>query len=155
MIRSTWEGNPPAEVSPLQNETFDELGEISYSFYNGLVSEAIQPGEVILGYIHQPELRKRWMKIFYRKVFPQTVIARTNQQIILLQEDMKFKAHHEWIFTFIPLYRISRIDREGFRDWMKITVHLLPERCREKIEIVLDLQVARRLDDIYRSRTGV
>ena len=91
LIRSTWEGNPPAEASPLQNETFDELGEISYSFYNGLVSEAIQPGEVILGYIHQPELRNRSMKIFYRKIFGQTVIARTNQQIILLQEDLKFE----------------------------------------------------------------
>ena len=154
LICSTWGNNQPGEASPLHNETFDELSTISYSFYNGLVSEAIQPGEMILGYIHQSELRKQWMKIFYRKVFPQTVITRTDQQIILLQEDLKFRTHHEWIFTFIPLYRISRIDREEFQDWMKITIHLLPEFSQEKIELLLDFQHARKLDDIYHDRTN-
>ena len=154
LIRSTWGNNPPGEASPLQNETFDELSRISYSFYNGLVNEAIQPDEMVLGYIHQPELRKHWMKIFYRKVFPQTVITRTDQQIILLQEDLKFRTHHEWIFTFIPLYRISRIDREEFQDWMKITIQLLPECSREKIELLLDFQSARKLDGIYQGITS-
>jgi hypothetical protein len=154
LIRSTWQSNQPGEANYHQNETFDELKTISYSFYNGLVNEAIQPGEMILGYIHQAELRKQWMKIFYRKVFPQTVITRTDQQIILLQEDLKFRTHHEWIFTFIPLYRISRIDREEFQDMMKITIHLLPEFSQEKMELLLDFQSARKLDDICQGMTN-
>ena len=154
LIRSTWESNRPVEASQIENIPFDELNTISFSFYNGLVNEAIQPGEMIVDYLHQPELRKQWMKIFYRKVVPQTVITRTNQQIILLQEDLKFKTHHEWIFTFIPLYRISRIDREAFQDWMKITIHLLPECSQKKIDLLLDLQRAQKLDDICRDITN-
>ena len=112
------------------------------------MNEAIQSGETILGYLHQPELRMPWMKVFHRKVYPQTVIARTNQQIILLQEDLKYKTHHEWIFTFIPIYRIARIDREELPDWMKITIHLAPESMEEKIEILLDFHNARKLFEI-------
>ena len=100
-----------------------------------------------------PNLVRQWLKVFRRKVFPQTVIARTDQQIILLQEDLKYKTHHEWIFTFIPLYRISRFDREELPDWTKITIHLLPECTGQKIELLLNSRNARKLLAICQDKT--
>jgi hypothetical protein len=113
------------------------LGSISFSFYNGLDNESIQLDERVLGYIYQPEIREPWLKIFYKKLFPQTVVALTDQQLILLQQDLKLHEHHEWIFTFIPLYRIASIKQAEYKKWQKVSVHLLSGSQQQDIEVIL------------------
>ena len=137
-IRQTW--NPPKtngeNLSP--ESTFDDFIHTSYSFYNGIMLEAKQPDEVIRGFAYQPELRGRWMKIFKTSIYPRTLLVLTNQQIILLQEDLNYKAHHEWIFTFIPIHRISAIDINSYKEWQEVALRLIPEMKGLDISLLVE-----------------
>ena len=154
LIRKTWQKNSRNTANHPQDASFGMFEYISYSFYNGLTIEAIQPDEKVLGYVYQPEIRKPLLKVFYRKVFPQFVLALTDRQLILLQQDLKFKTHHEWIFTFIPLYRVQPLDLEAFEEWMKLTIHLLPESIQQKLEILLDAQNAEKWNHTWKGVFG-
>lgn len=149
LLRKTWVEKPTSNTSFQPDSTFSSFVNTSFSFYNGLKGEAIQPGESVLGHVYQPELREPVLKVFQRKVFPQTVLAVTNHQLILLQQDLKSKTHHEWIFTFVPGYRISQFSTEGKRDWQKIIFHLAPEFADQNIEILLEAQNSQKFLTIW------
>jgi hypothetical protein len=53
-----------------------------------------------------------------------------------LQQDLKYKKHHEWIFTFIPRYRISHQEYGVENGWGKTTLHLDPDQGRENIVLL-------------------
>jgi len=138
LMRKTWQKNPAALAQRPEDATFSEFVATSYSFYNGLKNEAIQPDERILGYVYQPEIHRPFLKSFYRKVFPKTALALTDQQLILLQEDLALPSHHEWIFTFIPLYRIASIQPSEIKAWQKISIHLNGGAQAQVIDLILE-----------------
>lgn len=148
LIRKTWRLNKPEFADAPLDRSFDDLENISYSFYNGLRIEALQAEEKVLGYVYQLEIRVPWLKVFHRSLSPQTVIAVTNQQIILLQQDLKLKTHHEWIITFCPLYRVVEVKNEAFKQWQKITFHLLPFD-QPHIEVIVGTKNAQKWSKIW------
>jgi hypothetical protein len=75
LIRKTWQKNPATLAQRPEDATFSKFVSTSYSFYNGLKNEAIQPDERILGYVYQAEIHQPFLKNFYRRLFPQTVLA--------------------------------------------------------------------------------
>jgi hypothetical protein len=137
LLRGTWTKNLISQEPPNEDKTFKNFITTSFSFYHGLVNEAIQPDEIVLGIVFQPEIQIPWLKFFHRKISPQTAIAFTDQQTILLQEDLKFQTHHEWIFTFIPNYRIERIDQESDQYFHKQVIHLVPDIDDLRIDFLL------------------
>ncbi len=150
LIKKTWQKNPANFAHPLEHVDFSSLGSISFSFYNGLNNEAIQLDEQVLGYVYQPEIREPWLKIFYKKLFPQTVVALTDQQLILLQQDLKLHEHHEWIFTFIPLYRIASIKQAEYKSWKKISVQPLSEFPELNIEVIFEPMNTQKLHSMFK-----
>ncbi|HPH98654.1 MAG TPA: hypothetical protein PKW33_21980 [Anaerolineaceae bacterium] len=149
LIQKTWQLNPPPR--PCQPDaTFPDFVRTSYSFYNGLISEAISPGETVLGYVYQPEIHEPWLKIFRKKVAPKLVLAVTDQQITILQEEMKTHAHNEWVFSFIPLHRVSFIQQRIDRSWIKLVINLKTEGSPLPIEIILEPAQASKWAAIWR-----
>jgi len=147
LIKKTWEKNPANFPHPTGDAAFSSLGSICFSFYNGLNDEALQPDERVLGYVYQPEIRDSRLKI--KKLFPQTVLTLTDQQLILLQQDLKFKKHYEWIFTFMPLCRITSIKLAEFMNWQKVSIHLLSGTQQQDIEVILEPAAAQKWRSIW------
>jgi hypothetical protein len=75
VLRQTWNKNPPQPAPAVEDPTFPQLLDMSYSFYNGLTCEALQPGEVVTRYVYQPELHASRLKVGQRKVYPQTLLC--------------------------------------------------------------------------------
>ncbi len=149
LIKKTWQKNPAKFRQSAEDATFSDFVNISFSFYNGLNNEAIQPGERVRGYVYQPEIREPWLKIFHRKIYPQIVLALTDQQLILLQQDLKFQTHHEWIFTFIPLYRIASIEQVPYKTWQKVSIQINTEPNQQSIDLILAPEDAKKWQAIW------
>ena len=149
LIRKTWQKNPDSLAQRPEDATFSKFVSTSYSFYNGLKNEAIQADELILGYVYQPEIHQPFLRNFYRRLFPQTAMALTGQQLILLQQDLANLSHHEWIFTFIPLYRIASIQPAGYKEWQKLSIHLLSGSQQQDIDVTLEPVNARKWNSIW------
>lgn len=148
-IKGTWAQNPPSRRSWVEDKTFPKFINTSYSFHNGLKIEALQPGEIILGYIFQPEIKLTLMKYFHQTISPKTLLTLTNHQLILLQEDLRLRVHHEWIFTFIPRARVSSITLEAKRDFKKMSIHLQPDFANLQIDLILDQKNASKWFDCW------
>lgn len=153
LLRETWQKNQGREMDLAREDaTFPDFVKTSYSFYHGLAIEALQPDETVFGYVYQPEIRDQRYRVFKHKIFPQTVLSLTSRQLILLQQDLKYKTHHEWIFTFIPLYRISHMSQEMVDDRQKFSIHLIPDSVRQKTEILLEPQNAQKWEAIWKNK---
>lgn len=137
LVRNSWKEPSLPEQKDMHTAIFSEFAHISFSFYNGIMLEAIQPGEEIRAFVYQPELQKKWFKIFTRKFFPKTLGVLTNKQLIFLQEDLSYKAHYEWFFTFIPIHRIWKANQEELVHWHKLTFQVDPETDKPNISLLI------------------
>lgn len=155
LIKKTWQNNPGKFKRAVEEAAFSDFVNISFSFYNGLNNEAIQAGERVLGYVYQPELCEPWLRIFHRKIFPQIVITLTDQQLILLQQDLKFHTHHEWIFTFIPLYRVATIEQIQDKSWQKVSIKLFAESEEQTIDLLFEPEIAGKWHKIWTGVNGL
>jgi hypothetical protein len=154
LLRHTWKNDPTKKVIGKPDASFDQLSGLSYSFYNGLVHEALQQGEAVLGYLYQPEIEEPWLHIFnkklYKKVFPKIAVALTDKQLIFLREDLQPRIHHEWIFTFIPLHRIASITQAEYKTWQKISIRLRSEPAQTPIELMLNAAQAQKFTSFWK-----
>lgn len=137
LIRNSWK--EPILPEPVDEQTaiFSEFARTSFSFYNGIMLEAVQPGEGIKAFVYQPELQKKWLKLFTRRVFPKTLGVITNKQLIFLQEDLSYRAHYEWLFTFIPIHRLLTASCEALDEWQKLTFQVDPGLGNMNISLLI------------------
>jgi len=144
LIRKTWEYNHVKFPDSLIYESIDDLYYKSFGFFNGLRLEGLEAEEKIVGYVFQPEIKVPRFKVFHHSIAPQTAIVVTNHQVIMLQQDLQFKKHHEeWIFTFCPLYRIQKVNMEDFGLWKKLSFRLTSLN-QQDITVILEPPNAQR-----------
>lgn len=86
--------------------------------------------------MYQPELKQPFLRVFRRAIFPQTVIALTDQQVILLQQDLRLKTHNEWLFTFIPLHCIESIVHNLDKGKNKVIIQFDKSFDQQPIELI-------------------
>lgn len=138
-IETTWDSNV-VDTSKISIPSFDEFAHTSLSFYNGINLEALQPGEKVLAFAFQPELGKQILKIFHKKIYPKTLAVLTDRQLILLQEDLKTKAHYEWLFTFIPRQRVMEVIRNTTEPVESVTLRLDSAECHLDVSLSFSTQ---------------
>ncbi|GAP22323.1 hypothetical protein [Leptolinea tardivitalis] len=107
LIEQSWKNNQNLKSNLQPDTSFEELFKISYSYYNGLLTEGLHKDEEVLSVIYQTEIHRKYWGIFTKKIFPDTCFAFTNRQMIILQQDLRYRVHHEWLFTFISLFQCS------------------------------------------------
>ncbi len=149
LIRKTWPKETPASASMTGDPDFRNFVNTSYSFYNGLKVIALQPDEQVLGHLYQPEISEPRLRYLKKKIHPKTVFALTDKQIVLLQEDLAFRKHYEWIFTFCPLQRVAAMEETASGDWQKLSIRLAPAAANMQIDLLLTAENARKCVDLW------
>lgn len=90
-------------------------------FSNGLRHRGLQRGEQLLGFVFQPAIWTRHWRFFSRQLTAALVLALTDRQLIILEEDKTGeKGSYGWIFTFCPLASVSGMEMklsEGRQEW--------------------------------------
>ncbi|PKO12917.1 MAG: hypothetical protein CVU39_21655 [Chloroflexi bacterium HGW-Chloroflexi-10] len=154
LIRKSWnEKGNLAKTHPV-DETYSNFVNQSFSFYNALNSVALQLDERVLGIVYQPEITEPYLKFFRRAIFPQSVVVMTDRQLILLQEDVSFKPHHEWIFTFCAWHWIEDIQQNDCQNWQQLTISLSSSSARENIVFVMEANNAEKLNALWQAVRG-
>ncbi|NMB82136.1 MAG: hypothetical protein GYA14_09995 [Ignavibacteria bacterium] len=129
LIEHSWKTHPDPEIHLTPDDSYEKLFNISYSFYNGILTEGLHKDERILSVIFQPEISKKYLKYLSKKLSPTTCLAFTDRQLIVLQQDIRYRVHHEWLFSFFPWFycgnlNISR-DEFGSRCQIEIGMNYL------------------------------
>ena len=113
----------PTPEAPPAKTILNELESRSFKFKNGLSLYGLLPGERLLGFVFQPGIRGLRWRFFSLKVSETTVMALTDKQLIIIEEQSRSRfPAYGWIFTFYPRKAIEKIGVSSCRQWQELSV---------------------------------
>jgi len=124
------------------NSLLDSLEKESFKFMNGLRLYALQPGEKLLGYVFQSRITRPLLHFFHHPIAPASLLAMTDQAVILIEEDKARGAAYGWIITICPRKYVTDIECNPDREWQVGRVHLKRNGINEVRKLTLENEKA-------------
>jgi len=90
-----------------------DVSQLPYKFQSGLRIYALQPNEKLIGFVYQPEILEPRLGFFRRKITPNTLIALTDKQVVLIQEELATASNYGWVITHLPRRHITEMKCES------------------------------------------
>ena len=144
---------PAPDTDPDVDRTqtlLDELGGRSYKFRNGLALYGLLPGERLLGCVYQPGLRARRWRLFPYKVSETALLALTDQQLILVEEQSRSRfPAYGWIFTFQPRHAIEKVALTSAPPWQELNIGLKGQAGLNDRHILLETPQALAWQELW------
>ncbi len=155
LVRLAWgQAAVPAEVqAPPASGQLDRL---PMKFGNGLRYHGLQPDERLLGLVFQPGIWRQYRRFFRQQVAATTLLALTDRQLIILEEDKNGKhANYGWIFTFCPLAGVAGTEVKAAESWQEVQIHLEREGVAVDRQVTLEPEMALAWQDLWNSYAAV
>jgi hypothetical protein len=115
-LRQSWTDIPTGTEAE-NRFTLEKLVDLPYKFQSGLRIYAIQAEETLCGYAYQPEITEPRLGFFRRKVTPNTLLAVTDKQVVLIQEEIASTSNYGWVITHYPRHKILQIQADPQNGW--------------------------------------
>jgi hypothetical protein len=121
-LRQSW-ADIPLAIEATNQFSIDKLADLPYKFQSGLRIYAIQAEEALCGYAYQAEITEPRLGFFRRKVTPNTLLAVTDRQVVLIQEEISSTSNYGWVITHYPRQKIFQIQADPQNDWQIFRIH--------------------------------
>jgi hypothetical protein len=132
-----------------------ELNRLPMKFANGLRYHGLQPGERLLGFVFQPDIWTRRWWFFPHQISATTLLALTDHQFIILEEEKKGKeANYGWIFTFCPLAGVAEIELKPGGSWSELQIRLGRGGVTVDRRVTLEQEQARAWRELWAQYGG-
>jgi hypothetical protein len=147
-------GSPPAAQTDGDRTEIllNRLGAQSFKFSNGLRFYALQPNERLLGFIFQPRLVRRHLRLFHQLIAPATLLALTDLAVILIEEERTTPTAHGWLITICPRRRIASIESKPNKEWRDVCVRLTGDNLTIERQMTVDNETALAWEALWLSR---
>jgi hypothetical protein len=151
LLRLAWgQTTAQGDNQPPGAAVLEKLNRLPMKFRNGLRHRGLQPGERLLGFVFQPGIWTRRWRFFSHQVTATTLLALTDCQLIILEEDKTGgQASYGWIFTFCPLAGVAGIETRPAGAWQEVQVHLERGGVTVDRQITLEPEVALTWHDLW------
>ena len=154
LLRFSYDTLDPDKTFADQNDAIlENLSDQSFKFLNALRLDALQPGEQLLGYVFQPRIRERVLRIFSRAIAPASLFALTSQAVILIEENNAAGASYGWVMTFCPRKVLLAVERRSMQEWEMLVVILLKGSLSEERSSILERKTAQACVSLWTSQT--
>ena len=141
--------NPEASRGKLNDFLLKQLAAESIKFWNGLRLHALQPGEKLLGYVFQPRIVQRSWYWFHHPIAPATLLALTDQALILIKEDWSRVSSYGWHITICPRDCVAEIRTAPNREWSDVSVHLIRNNVTVEHRVTVENGIAQRWEELW------
>jgi hypothetical protein len=142
-LQSAWTDIPPVIEDQLQFD-LPEFSQLPYKFQSGLRIYALQPQEKICGLAFQPEILQPRLRLLRRKVSPNTLLALSDRQVVLIQEEIASTSNYGWVITHFPRQHIRKIDSDPFNEWQALHILAGVSSGVESKTVILDPTIAEK-----------
>jgi hypothetical protein len=119
---------------------------------NGLQFYALQPGEKLLGSVFQPRITQTVLDFFRRAIAPASLVALTDQAVILIEEDKARGAAYGWLITLCPRKFVAEIESKPTYQWSEVSLHLRRNGVNETRKLTLENETARAWETMWAGR---
>lgn len=146
--------DPDKTFADQNDAILENLSDQSFKFLNALRLDALQPGEQLLGYVFQPRIRERVLRIFSRAIAPASLFALTSQAVILVEENKATGASYGWIMTFCPRKVILAVESRPMEERETLVVILLMSSLSTERNLILERKTAQACVSLWTSQTA-
>ncbi|MEW5960458.1 MAG: hypothetical protein AB1801_22255, partial [Chloroflexota bacterium] len=138
-------------ADPDQSEiALHRLAWLPLKFSNGLYYHGLHRGEHLLGFVFQPDIWTRRWQFFSHQVSANTLLALTDRQVIILEEEkMGKRANYGWIFTFCPLTGVAGMEMKRGEVWPELQIHLGRGSITVERRVMLEEKQARAWQELW------
>jgi hypothetical protein len=137
---------------PQSKPLLETLEKKTFKFMNGLRLHALQPQEKLLGYVFQPRITQPFLHFFHRPIAPASLVALTDQAVILIEEDKARGPAYGWIVTLCPRKYVTEIECSPSKEWQVGRVHLQKNGMTEVRKLTLDNETALAWEALWADR---
>ena len=149
LLRMTWKQDQAQDNDEHTGILLDQLEEQSLKFRNGLRYYALQSDERLLGFVLQPRITQRYWRLFRRLIAPAALLALTDHQLIVIEENRTTSAAYGWIFTFCPRTCVAGIEAKPNTEYQDLTARLVREQVTVDRQVRLSDEKATAWRDIW------
>lgn len=121
---------------------------------NGLRFYALQSNERLLGYVFQPRIQRPFLRFFNRAIAPVSMLALSDKNVILIEEDKVRGAAYGWVITLCPRNVILTIESKPVETWQKLSVILLKDQVNVGRSLILEPEKASACTSLWASQTS-
>jgi hypothetical protein len=134
------------KVSEGAKHVYDRLKNIPTKYQNGVYMYILQKDEVLLDFTYLPRLVR---KIGFIKInlTPNILIAITDRQLVIIQDDFSVVSLYTWILTFIPIDNVKGISFEKQSRFTKAIIKIRRDNLLEELSFGIADKYA---DDVKR-----
>jgi len=111
---------------------YDRLKNIPTKYQNGVYMYILQKDEVLLDFIYLPKLVR---KIGFIKInlTPNILLAITDRQLIIIQDDFSIVSLYTWLLTYIPIDNVKDISFEKQSRFTKAVIKIKKDNLLEEL----------------------
>lgn len=126
-----------------------EIERQSFKFRNGLQHYALQPDERLLGYVFQPRIVQRYLRVIRRDAAPTTLLALTDTELIVVEEGLGYATRYGWFFTFCPRMGVAGIEIESKAGRQAVRARLARGKVTAERQVTLENDAALAWRDLW------
>ena len=148
-LRLAWAQAQAQENQDHTDILLSGLDEQSFKFGNGLRYYALQSDERLLGFVFQPRITQRYLHLFRRLIAPTTLLALTDRDLVIIEENRTTSAAYGWIFTFCPRACVAGIEAKPNAEWQDVCVRLTRGKVTVDRHVTLGNKAALAWRDLW------
>jgi len=148
-LRMAWKQAQAQTNDDQTDMLLDELEGQSFKFRSGLRYHTLQHDERLLGFVFQPRITQSHWRLFRRLIAPATLLALTDQQLVVIEENRTLGAAYGWIFTFCPRTCLAAIEARPNTEWQDLTVRLVREPVTVDRQVTVSNEKAMTWRDLW------
>ena len=123
-------------LSGSNKDVYDRLKKIPIKYRNGVYIYILQKDELLLDFIYSPKLVRKigFIKI---NISPNVLIAVTDRQLVILEDDLSVTSSYTWLLTYIPLNNVREISFEKQRRFTKVKVKVKKKDLSKELSFAI------------------
>ena len=142
-LRFGWTKSPWTIDKP---DVYDRLKKIPVKYRNGVSIYVLHKGERLQDFLFMPRLVKK-IGFIKMNILPDILIAITDRQLVILEDDLSPTSAYTWLLTYIPLSNFSGIKIKRSNGFTDLTIKAEKSKTSQDISI--------RIEDKYTDEVKV
>jgi hypothetical protein len=136
------------ESKALNNDedVYERLQNIPTKYRNGVYIYVLQKDEVLLDFIYLPRLVRK-IGFIKMNLIPNILLAITDRQLVILEDDLSPTSSYTWLLTYIPINNVKDISFEKQNRFTKVIVKVKRDNLFKELSLVIE---DKHTDDVKR-----
>jgi len=133
-LKGSWNENDPGSNG---KEVYKRLKKIPIKYRNGVTIYVLSDGENLQDFFYIPRL-KRKIAFININVLPDILLALTDKQLVILQDDLSPTSAYSWLLTYIPIENFDSVSFKKDGKFTEVEIKVMKSGHSKKFSLKIE-----------------